>query len=124
MIEGQSYGLTKIRRNIASWETKVATIEIPILRPRLPTKTKETESNRAMESTDTQEPAEGQPQLENLLYENELLKEDVQELREELQRWKEANKKQVTWGLETLVEVVDHLGNPHSISENEELFMT
>ena len=55
------------------------------------------------------------------MYENELLKEDVQALREELQRWKEAGKKHVTRDLETLAKVVDQLGNPHSISENEEL---
>ena len=54
------------------------------------------------------------------MYENELLKEDVQALREELQRWKESSKKEVTQGLEMLEEVANQLGNPHSISENEE----
>ena len=59
--------------------------------------------------------------MENLLYKNELLKEDVHEHREELQRFKEASKKKVTRGLETLAEVAHQLGNQHSISENEEL---
>ena len=72
-----------------------------------------------METTDPREPVEGQPQLENLLYEIELLKEDVQELRQDLQRWKESSKKEVTQGLEMLAEVANQLGNPHSISENE-----
>ena len=87
-IKGQSSGLTKIRWTRASWATKVANFEIPILRPRLLAQTQEPEGNIPMESVDLQEPVEGQPQLENLLYENELLKEDVQELREELQKWK------------------------------------
>ena len=71
-------------------------VEIHILIPRVPTETQESEGNIAMESTNPQEPVEGQPQLENLLYENESLKEDVQALREELQRWKEASKNHVT----------------------------
>ena len=96
-------------------------VEIPILRPRLLTETKEPGGNIPMESTDPQEPTEFQPPLENLLYEHELLRDDLQALREELHRWKEASKKRVTRGLETLVEVVDQLGNPHSISESEEL---
>ena len=48
-----------------------------------------------MESIDPQEPVEGQTQLENLLYENDLLKEDVKSLREELHGWKEYSKKNV-----------------------------
>ena len=60
-----------------------------------------------MESIDPQAPAAYQPQLENLMYENWLLKEDVHELREELQRWKEVSKKQATQILDTLAEVVD-----------------
>ena len=55
----------------------MANVKIPILRPRLPAETQEPEGKIPMESTDPQEPVEVQPQLENLLYENELLKEDV-----------------------------------------------
>ena len=74
LIKGQSFGLVKRRRTRASWATEVVNVEIPILRPGLPTETQELDENRPMEATNPQEPAEGQPQLENLLYENELLK--------------------------------------------------
>ena len=49
-----------------------------------------------MEATITQEPVEGHPPLENFLYENELLKEDVRVIREELEKWKEVSKKKAT----------------------------
>ena len=71
-------------------------VEIPILRPRLPVEAQELEGNIPVEVTDPQEPTEGQPQSENLLYENELLKQDVQILREKLQSRKESRKMQVT----------------------------
>ena len=77
MIKGQSSGLIKRTRTIASWEAKVENVEIPILRPRLPVEAQEPEGNIPMEATDPQEAAEGQPQLQNMLYENELLKEYV-----------------------------------------------
>ena len=58
--------------------------------------------NLPMEATVTQQCPEGKPQLEILQYENELLKEDVQVLREELEKWKEVSKNQAARGLETL----------------------
>ena len=74
-----------------------------------------------MEATITQEPVEGHPPLENFLYENELLKEDVRVLREELEKWKEVSKNKATKILETLVEAANRFENPLSILEKEEL---
>ena len=54
----------------------MANAEIPFLRPRLPVETQEPKGRIPMEAINPQEPGEGQTQLENLLYENELLKED------------------------------------------------
>ena len=102
MIKGQSSSIIKRRRTRAAWEEEVENIEIPILRPRSPPETQELGANGPMEATDPQEPAEGQTQVEILLNENELLKEDVQELRVELQISKEASKNKVTRGLEML----------------------
>ena len=56
-----------------------------------------------------------------LQYENELLKEDAQALREELERWKEASKKKAARGLNTLDEVVIQFEDPLSSQEKEEL---
>ena len=74
-----------------------------------------------MEATITQEPVEGNPPLENFLYENEFLKEDVRVLREELEKWKEESKNKATKILETLVEAANWFENPLSILEKEEL---
>ena len=61
--------------------------------------------NLPMEATVTQECPEGQPWLEILQYENELLKEDMRVPREELERWREVRKNKEAQGLETLAEV-------------------
>ena len=66
-------------------------IEVPILRPRETTKTQESVGNSPMVATATQEPVRNQ--LELLEDENDLLKEDTIELREELERWNDARKK-------------------------------
>ena len=66
-------------------------IKIPILKPRVPTETQEPMGNSPMTTIVTQEPV--QHQLEILQYENELLKENARELREEMERWKEVSKK-------------------------------
>ena len=63
IIKGES---SRRRRTRDSWATEVASIEIPILRPRIPTETQEPMGNLPMEATVTQEPDEGHPQLENL----------------------------------------------------------
>ena len=61
------------------WETLEAQIEFPILKPK---------------PIDTpQGPVEEEPQIEGLLFENRLLKEEVQTLRKELENWKEACRK-------------------------------
>ena len=54
------------------WETLEAQIEFPILKP------------RAIDGPEW--PVEEEPQIEGLLFENGLLKEDVQTLRKELER--------------------------------------
>ena len=63
----------------AKWVDIEANIEFPILRPR---------KNNA-----PQEPMEEEPQLEGILYENGLLKEEVQFIQKELENWKEVCKK-------------------------------
>ena len=55
--------VTPVEAMRAKWENIEANIEFPILRPR---------TNNA-----PQEPVEEEPQLEGLLYENGLLKEEV-----------------------------------------------
>ena len=59
-----------------------------------------------------------------LQYENELLKEDDRALREEMERWKEARKKKVAWGLDTLVEFAIQFENPPYTQEKEVLICT
>ena len=56
-----------------------------------------------------QKPATEEPQIEGLLYENGLLKDEVQSLQKELENWKEACRKQSERKLHTLVEVADQL---------------
>ena len=70
-----------------------ANIEFPILRPR---------TNNA-----PPELVEEEPQLEGILHENGLLKEEVQFLWKELENWKVVCKKQVERRLHTLVEATD-----------------
>ena len=68
-----------------------------------------------------QEPIEEEPQLEGILYENGLLKEEVQFLRKELENWKEVCKKQVERRLHTLVEVANQLEGSSPSKEDEEV---
>ena len=55
------------------------------------------------------------------MYENGLLKEEVQMLQSELENWKEACKKQVEKRLNTLVEVADYLEGSPPLKEGDEL---
>ena len=91
--------VTAIEAARAKQENIEANIEFPILTPR---------------SIDApQEPTVEEPQIESLLSENDLLKEKVEMLRIELEKWKEKCRKQVEKRLHTLVEVADHLeGSP------------
>ena len=75
------------------WANIEANIEFPILRPK--------------ENATPQEPVAEEPQIEGLLFENGLLKEEVQVLRKEVERWKETCQKQVERRLHTLVEVAN-----------------
>ena len=55
------------------------------------------------------------------MHENGLLKEEVQTLRKELEKWKEACRKQVERKLHTLVEAADRLeGSPPAKDGEEE----
>ena len=89
------------------WADIEANIEFPILRSR----------------TDNapQEPVEEEPQLERILYENGLLKEEVQFLWKELENWKEVCKKQVERRLHTLVEAANQLEGSSPAQEDEEV---
>ena len=55
------------------------------------------------------------------MYENVLLKEEVQFLRKELENWKEVCKKQVERILHTLVEAADQLEGSSPTKEDEEV---
>ena len=85
------------------WEN----IEFPILTPR---------SNDAL-----QEPTAEESQIKGLLYENSLLKEEVEVLRNELEKCKEVCKKQVEKRLHTLVEVALQLEGSPPDEEGDEL---
>ena len=63
-----------------------------------------------------------EPQIEGLLFENELLKEEVQSLQKEIENWKEACKKQSEKKLHTLVEAADQLegSTPAEVGDEEE----
>ena len=70
----------------ASFAAETKNLEIPILKPKLHYVTQEREGNTSMGPTDEQKSAVGQRQLENFLYENESLKEDVHALRGKIHR--------------------------------------
>ena len=88
--------------------TLEAQIEFPILRPK---------ANDA-----PQELAAEEPQIEGIMYENELLKEEGQSLQKELENWKEACRKQSERKLHTLVEATGQLegSNPTEVGDEEE----
>ena len=90
-----------------NWENIEANIEFPILRPR---------TNNAPQEHVTEE-----PQIEGILYENGILKEELQFLQKELENWKEACKKQVERRLHTLVEATDQLEGSSPAKEDEEV---
>ena len=75
------------------WENIEANIEFPILRPK--------------ENAAPQEPIAEEPQIEGILFENGLLKEEVQALRKDVEIWKETCKKWVERRLHTLVEATN-----------------
>ena len=70
----KSVAATEVARE--RWETLEAQIEFPILEPR------PIDAPQGL--------VKEEPQIEGLLFENRLLKEEVQTLRKELENWKEA----------------------------------
>ena len=72
------------------WENIEANIEFPIMRPKV--------------NVAPQEPVAEEPQIEGLLFENGLLKEEVHELQKEVEIWKETCQKQVERRFHSLVE--------------------
>ena len=88
------------------WETIEAQIEFPILRPK---------ANDAPQELVVEE-----PQIEGLLYENGILKEEVQSLQKELENWKEACRKQGERKFHTLVEAADQLEGSTPTEDGEE----
>ena len=68
-----------------------------------------------------QEHVEEEPQLEGILYENGLLKEEVQFIWKKLENWKEVCKKQVERRLHTLVEAGDQFKGSSLAKEDKEL---
>ena len=90
-------------------------IEIPILTPRVRTATQEPVGNSPVAATVTQETV--QHQLEMLQYENQLMKEDAWELREELEIWKDASRKKPARGQDTLAKYAIQFEVPVFIQE-------
>ena len=99
--------VTTVETTRERWANLEAHIEFPILRPK---------ANDAPHELVAEE-----PQTEGILHENGLLKEEVQTLQRELEKLKEACRKQVERKLHTLVEAVDRLkGSPPSEDGEEE----
>ena len=73
----KSIAATEVAR--ARWVNIEANIEFPILRPRI--------------NATPEEPVTEEPQIEGLLFENGLLKEEVKVLQKEVEIWKETCKK-------------------------------
>ena len=98
-VKGQTSSLANRRRTRSSTTTEVIhviweNVEIPILKPRA--------------SIITEEPvASVEPPIENLIFENEPLKEEVKTLRNEVHRLKEACKNQTVRSLNTLDEAAN-----------------
>ena len=67
-----------------------------------------------------QEPIVEEPQIEGILFENGVLKEEVQALQKEVEIWKETCQKQVERRLHTLVEVADQIGGSLLAEEGDE----
>ena len=88
------------------WEILEAQIEFPILKP------KPIDAPLG--------PIEEEPQIEGILFENRLLKKEVQALIKELENWKEACRKQGERKLHTLVEAANQLEGPNSIEPGNE----
>ena len=79
MKRNRTRSVTTIEVVRERWENIESNIEFPTLRPR---------TNAA-----PKEPVSEEPQIEGILYESTLLKEEVQVLQRELEIWKEACKK-------------------------------
>ena len=62
-----------------------------------------------------------EPQIEGILFENGLLKEEVQVLRKEVEIWKKTCKKHVERRLHTLVEAAYQVEGSLPVEEGEEL---
>ena len=85
-VKGQTSILAKRRRTRNSTTVEVVhvigeNVEITILKLRA--------------STVTEEPTASEPQIENLIFESELSKEELRTIQDEVQRLKEASKKQM-----------------------------
>ena len=106
IIQKRTRSVTAAEAAPERWETLEAQIEFPILRPK--------------ENDASQEPVVEEPQIEGLMYENGLLKEELQSLRKELENWKEACRKQGERKLHTLVEAVDQLEGSTLAEDGEE----
>ena len=107
MKEKNQFGCSN-RSSKGNMATLEAQIKFPILKPR---------------PIDAPEGSvEEKTQIEGILFENRLLKEEVQTLRKELENWKEACRKQGESKLHTLVEVADQLegSNPTEPGNEEE----
>ena len=100
----RSVAAAKVARK--RWATLEAQIEFPTLEP------------RPVDAP--QGPVEEEPQIEGLLFENTLLKEEVQILRRELENWKEACRKQGERKMHTLVEAANQLEGPNSTEPGKE----
>ena len=107
MKRNKTRSVTTIEVVRERWENIESNIEFPILRPKT--------------NATPQEPVAEEPQIEGILYENGILKEEVQPLWKELEIWKEACKKQVEKRLHTLVEVADELEGSPPDEEGDEL---
>ena len=100
--------VTTVEATREIWATLEAQIEFPILKPR------PIDAPQGL--------VEEEPQIEGILFENRLLKEEFQALRKELKNWKEACRKQGERKLHTLVEAADQLegSNPTKAGNEEE----
>ena len=76
---------------------------------------------RPRTNNDPQEFVAEEPQIEGILYENGLLKEEVQFIWKELENCKEVCKKQVERRLYTLIEAEDQLEGSSPAKEDEEV---
>ena len=79
MRRRRTKSVTTVETTQEKWENIKVNIEFPILRPK--------------ENVSPQEPVAEEPQIEGLLFETGLLKEEVQALQKEVEIWKETCQK-------------------------------